>query len=93
MQAIIDKYGFKEGLVTEEGVITSWPYDAPQPSDKELRAIIALFEARNAYKALRIKSYPPIEEQLDMMFKDEINGTSIWKDTLLAIKLKYPKPL
>lgn len=43
------------------------------------------------YAEFRAKEYPSIQEQLDLRFWDEVNGTTIWKDTISAIKAKYPK--
>tara|TARA_R100000234_G_scaffold102664_1_gene71932 strand:+ start:750 stop:1061 length:312 start_codon:yes stop_codon:yes gene_type:complete len=36
--------------------------------------------------------YAPIGDQLDMQYKDAINGTTTWKDHVAAVKAKYPKP-
>ena len=44
------------------------------------------------YAAQRRAEYPPIAEQLDMQYWDKHYGTSIWYDTISAIKAKYPKP-
>jgi hypothetical protein len=30
--------------------------------------------------------------QLEMQFDDEVNSTTTWKDAIIAIKAKYPKP-
>ena len=46
-----------------------------------------------SYAELRIEEYPSREDQLDMMYWDKINGTTIWEDTIKAIKEKYPKTL
>lgn len=46
-----------------------------------------------SYVALRVKEYPSIEEQFDMQFWDNENGTSHWKDTIETIKNKYPKTI
>lgn len=43
------------------------------------------------YIELRKLEYPAIEEQLDMMYWDKVNKTSIWQDTIKSIKDKYPK--
>lgn len=43
------------------------------------------------YADKRYSEYPPIEEQLDMIYWDKINGTDIWEQTISAIKEKYPK--
>ncbi len=47
----------------------------------------------DSYVALRVKEYPSIEEQFDMQFWDNENGTSHWKDTIETIKNKYPKTI
>ena len=36
--------------------------------------------------------YLPVGDQLDMQYKDSINGTTTWKDHVAAVKAKYPKP-
>jgi len=46
----------------------------------------------NAYQRNRASEYPSIEEQLDLQYHDQINGTTKWKDKIKAIKDKYPKP-
>lgn len=45
-----------------------------------------------AYQRERRQEYPPIEEQLDMMWHDKKDGTNVWFETIKAIKEKYPKP-
>ena len=44
-----------------------------------------------SYRELRAKDYPPIPEQLDMIYWDKINGTDNWEKTITAVKEKYPK--
>jgi len=39
----------------------------------------------------RKRKYPNIETQLDMIFHDLEDGTSVWRDKIRAIKTKYPK--
>jgi len=41
------------------------------------------------YQRDRAKAYPSIEEQLDDLYHNGIDG---WKETLKEIKDKYPKP-
>lgn len=43
------------------------------------------------YSELRFAAYPTIQEQLDMQYWDEVNGTTVWKDTIQEIKDRYPK--
>jgi hypothetical protein len=50
----------------------------------------AEYEA-NQYQRDRAKSYPTIQEQLDMQYWDKINGTNNWQDAINTVKAKYPK--
>ena len=43
------------------------------------------------YGQKREKEYPHVKEQLDMIYKDQVNGTTTWKDKIAEIKEKYPK--
>ena len=43
------------------------------------------------YQRDRAKSYPSIQEQLDMQYWDKINGTNKWQQAINAVKQKYPK--
>lgn len=47
----------------------------------------------NNYVTKRKAEYPPLEEQLDMMYKDKRDGTNTWFDLIDNIKKKYPKPV
>lgn len=44
-----------------------------------------------SYIEKRLAEYPPIGEQLDMIYWDKVNGTNLWQDSITAIKNKYPK--
>lgn len=44
-----------------------------------------------SYAELRAAAYPPIADQLDMQFKDALNGTTTWFDAIAAVKAQYPK--
>ena len=48
-------------------------------------------EPEKTYIEKRVSEYPDIAEQLDMIYWDNINGTTVWQDTITSIKLKYPK--
>lgn len=43
------------------------------------------------YVLLRKYKYAPMEEQLDMQFKDKLNGTTTWEDHVAYIKSLIPK--
>ena len=64
----------------------------------DLLAMDARVERRNSilqaeydakeYQRKRVKEYPSIADQLDKIFHDGIDG---WKETIQAVKDKYPK--
>lgn len=64
------------------GISIGWNYDG---------VLFSSPAAETTYAQLRAAAYPPIAEQLDMQFKDAMNGTTVWADTIAAIKAKYPK--
>lgn len=43
------------------------------------------------YILKRLNTYPPISEQLDMLYWDKVNGTNKWQEMITNIKNKYPK--
>ena len=44
------------------------------------------------FKVSREINYPSIQEQLDMQYWDQVNGTTTWKDAIAKVKAAYPKP-
>ena len=44
------------------------------------------------YKRDREIAYPSIKDQLDMMYHDQVDGTTTWKDAIQAVKDANPKP-
>ena len=46
-----------------------------------------------SYTELRAAEYPDMATQLDMQYWDNVNGTTVWQDTIDAIKAKYPKTI
>ena len=40
----------------------------------------------------RDRVYPSIQEQLDMQYWDNVNGTTNWKDAVAKVKSDNPKP-
>ena len=39
----------------------------------------------------RAYDYLLIQDQMDMLYKDLLNGTTTWKDTVAKVKLYNPK--
>ncbi len=74
--------------------IILWDKPIPEPVEGEIlqRDPRTDQEKRNNYADLRRTAYPTIEDQLDMMFQDQVNGTTKWMETIQEIKGQYPKP-
>jgi hypothetical protein len=51
-------------------------------------ALVDTWVDPNAYKSKRVAEYPSIGDQLDKIFHD---GIDEWKETIQAVKDKYPK--
>jgi hypothetical protein len=48
--------------------------------------------AAKQYQRDRAAAYPSLAEQMDMQYWDSVNGTTVWADTIAAIKQEHPKP-
>lgn len=67
--------------------------DASQSEVSELQRIRdEKISSLDNYVEKRIAAYPPITDQLDMLYKDSVNGTSTWVSAIQAVKNQYPKP-
>lgn len=69
--------------------------DKPKPTQKELEDEADRLHQvwlNEQYKRDRAKEYPPIADQLDMLYHDKIDGTNTWENAIQAVKDKYPKP-
>jgi hypothetical protein len=56
--------------------------------DAKVEEVIAEYNG-NQYQRDRV--YPSIQEQLDMQYWDNVNGTTTWNDTITKIKTDNPK--
>ena len=45
----------------------------------------------NQYQRDRATAYPTIQDQLDMQYWDNVNGTTNWEDTIAKVKADNPK--
>ncbi len=58
-------------------------------------SFVERFDSRDTIEGRNIArriSYGDIGEQLDMIYKDELNDTTIWKDHIANIKATMPAP-
>jgi hypothetical protein len=78
----------------------TWQQGTPVISNEDILAkqveLKADFAAKQ-YQRDRTKrpengGYPKIGDQLDMLYHDQVNGTTTWKDAIKAIKDANPKP-
>jgi hypothetical protein len=63
----------------------------PKPSEKELLDEIKRLQQEydlKEYQRQRIKAYPSIQEQLDLIYHE---GIDVWKEKIEEIKNTYPK--
>jgi hypothetical protein len=68
-------------------------YTAEERTAKEDEIATAAAEAAaTEYQLLRLAAYPSLQEQMDMLYWDEVNGTTTWKDAIAKVKADYPKP-
>ena len=44
------------------------------------------------YKVQREFQYPSLQEQLDLQYWDQVNGTTKWKEAVAKVKSDNPKP-
>jgi len=49
-------------------------------------------EQEFGYIQARQEAYGSIADQLDMMYWDNVNGTTTWKDHIAQVKADNPKP-
>lgn len=69
--------------------------DLSKPTDDQLNSYDTaadLEKRQDAVRATRKAAYGSIEDQLDMQYKDNINGTTTWKDHVAAVKSANPIP-
>ena len=85
------KFNHQEGMVTVDNVITEFPGGIP--SQEEQDTWVVEYETHMAsikYKSDRENEYPPIEEQLDMIYHAGFGGDE-FQEAIKIVKNKYPK--
>ena len=77
--AFYESIGMEE-MDVEQAYTRAWYVEGFAPQKPE-----------ETYIEKRLKEYPPLGEQLDMLYWDQMNGTNVWQDKITEIKNKYPK--
>jgi hypothetical protein len=81
-------------IIYEEDINTiDWGETTPISNEDILAKQTELQTAYDAkeYQRKREKEYPSIQEQLDMQYWDNVNGTTTWKDAIAKVKSDNPK--
>ncbi len=47
---------------------------------------------RKRYRRQRLRAYPSVRKQFDMIYHDQVGGTTLWVDEITRIKELFPKP-
>lgn len=82
----------QDGVWVQQWTIVD-KYTAEERAAKEAEIATAAAEAAaTEYQRLRAGAYPSLQEQMDMLYWDEVNGTTTWKDAIAKVKADYPKP-
>jgi hypothetical protein len=86
----------------KKGVGDNWKEVTVEPIDSTSNQIAQIVEENGmlykrgvdvtlTYQQKRMAEYPHYRDQLDMMYKDQVNGTTTWKDKITEIKERHPK--
>ena len=59
--------------------------------DEEVKRLQAEYDSKQ-YQRDRASQYPSIQDQLDMQYHDQVDGTTTWKDAIAKVKSDNPKP-
>jgi len=65
------------------------------PTEDAIQAKIVELEAEydaQEYARNRASAFPTWQEQLDMQYHDQLDGTTTWKDAVAKVKADNPKP-
>ena len=70
--------------------LTAEEITARQAEEAKMAELQADYDALQ-YQRDREAKYPFIKDQLDMQYKDLLNGTTTWKDAVAKVKSDNPK--
>jgi hypothetical protein len=82
-----------EGTDIDDCTIT-WLEGTAEISKSNIKTKMAELQTaydNNAYQRVRATAYPTWQEQMDLQYKDLLNGTTTWKDAVAKVKSDNPK--
>lgn len=59
--------------------------------NEKVTELKAAYDAEE-YKRKRVNAYPGLPEQFDLLYWDQVNGTSKFKEAIAKVKADNPKP-
>ena len=75
--------------------IDVWSVDGlAKPTDEQIASYETAgntIETNQAVSKNRRKEYPTWQDQMDMQYKDLLNGTTTWEDAIAKVKADNPK--
>tara|TARA_R100000781_G_scaffold55476_1_gene36105 strand:- start:257 stop:559 length:303 start_codon:yes stop_codon:yes gene_type:complete len=83
----IDNHLLKEAYDSSRNKVT-----LEQSKIDAARATLNTEIAAIKYKLDRAAAYPSLQEQFDLQYWDQVNGTTKWKEAIAKVKSDNPKP-
>ena len=74
--------------------IKEWNLSIAKPTDVQLASYETAGNAEEALQTIlntRARAYTTWQDQMDMQYKDLLNGTTTWKDAVAKVKSDNPK--
>jgi hypothetical protein len=74
--------------------IHEWNLSIAQPTAEQLANYETAGNTKEALQTIlnnRATAYPTWQDQMDMQYKDLLNGTTTWKDAVAKVKSDNPK--
>lgn len=84
---LIGKYPDCEIVLWDDGSVNVTDIEDQPIPDPRTAA-----EKLDTYRDQRRMAYPSVQEQLDMMYHDQVDGTTTWMEMIQEIRGRYPKP-
>ena len=91
IQAILEINPNAEVSVNNEDIESIVWHIGDPISRTDIENKMSEIDTRDAHIEPRKKSYPSLQEQLDMQYHDQVNGTTTWKDAIAKVKSDNPK--
>lgn len=78
---------------TPNGPVPFTEAEEQEADAREAEAVLRISQLTAIeYQRLRAAEYPSLQDQMDMLYWDRMNGTNAWQDAIAAVKAKHPKP-